>query len=157
MTTIAWDGETLAADGRVTSGTITMTDTFQKLHVVGYNDWVICGEKIAVIALAGNAGAWVEVQPHLLDGLDTNSQLSKAYEFQALAVTSYGKVFELFKNINESEIHITHAPYKNAIGSGYVMALTAMDCGLDAVAAVEMAIKRDSASGGTITTWKLTK
>lgn len=42
-----------------------------------------------------------------------------------------------------------------AIGSGGVHAITAMDCGRTAIQAVQMAAKRDSATGGRIVHFKL--
>ena len=145
MTTIATDGKTIAADGRMTSGHID-GDTFVKLYVVendkgqvteifgtcgdcdlgeAYREWVVGGRK-----------AKARPEWHVTDG-DC---------FEALHMHPKGDVFYVGGR-NFSKIKI-NTPV--AIGSGAPYAISAMKLGLDPTAAVEFAITLDPLSGGKV-------
>ena len=134
MTTIAWDGKTLAVDSRATSDRTIVTDKCQKmfLGVAEYAAVVICGDE-------HDGRSFVE-------WLSSGGDMPKGEECSLIAVTKSGKAY---RYISSSKIaHKIKAPY--ADGSGWIIALASMDAGLCAVDAVKAAKKRDVYTGGRV-------
>ena len=69
MTTIAFDGKTMAAEGRVTAEDVILADDLQKLHRLGTNRWSL---RPAIIGMTGatrsvtDALAWIEGRTEVL-------------------------------------------------------------------------------------------
>jgi ATP-dependent protease HslVU (ClpYQ) peptidase subunit len=142
MTTIAFDGRVLASDSAVTAGGYRL-GFIEKIFRIETDD----GKVSSVIGCAGSSFAvstmveWIKAgcvradMPILNDGND----------FCAIEVHCDGAAFELNHKFEQLPIK---GPW--AIGSGEVVALTAMRCGLDAVGAVNMACEIDVLSGGPV-------
>lgn len=135
MTTLAWDGRYLAADGRITTGTTIATDANQKITILG--DYVV--------AIAGNVPDAKKLIDMLINGGKADSILSSS----GLYILN-GKCFS-FGCDDDGELWECPSPYCNAVGTGEDHALTAMDCGNDAREAVQLSIKRDIYTGGHVT------
>lgn len=136
MTTIAYKDGIIAYDGRITAGS-----------AITYDDYDKCLERDGVrFVLSG----FVCDYRRLIDAY-FGEELTNIGA-GALVVDTEG-VWNIGHNDGEGVWKspvIQDKPY--AIGSGSVHALTAMDMGATAYQAVEMAMKRDSCTGGKIRT-----
>lgn len=143
MTTIAFDGKTMACDTRVAGDHIYNTDT--KIYE---NDF-------AIIGVAGDAEAGILLVE------DDSILVPKHYDFdfEALVfVKDTGKVYKVafYKSWDcalSSVIPI--ADGFAAVGSGSPYALAAMECGYSAHGGVAVASKFDTNTGGKIITKQL--
>lgn len=142
MSVIAWDGRTLAADKRVSLGTLICTTT--KISRVGD----------ALCAYAGDAAGGEEVLAWFCNGAkpsDFPATQRDRENWSGLLVIRNGQILKY-----------EHSPYPVrledkffAIGSGRDFALAAMHLGHDARTAVEVAIALDSGCGNGIDTMEL--
>lgn len=156
MTTIAYDGRYVAADGRMTRGGIICEANVKKLHVIST---LLRGEAQEVLVFG--AGSWNGIYTIIEwmktnDVFDTNPELMRPcfppdedgdVSVQDVSfITKDGQMWCLDKQSRP-------APYgaPAADGSGLPFALTAMVMGQNAVEAVRTAIKLDTGSGGEIT------
>ncbi|WEX18958.1 proteasome subunit beta [Pseudomonas sp. G11] len=141
MTTIAYKDGIIAYDGRVTAGRTIVYDDFDKLR-----------ERDGAFFLG--TGATSEINK--LIGLFFGEEIIG--ECGAEAIVAQDGVLTLI-GYYEGKLSKTpmllDRPY--AIGSGMDHALTAFDMGASAYQAVEMAMKRDSCTGGKIRTLTVTK
>lgn len=156
MTTIAFDGRYLAADGRMTRGGIVCSDSCKKIRLV---DAIIRGE-VQEVAVFG-AGSWSGIYAIMQwmkdnDVFDTDPDLPRpAFPpnpegiFASQDVSFITKSGELFSLDDQSR----PAPYEGifADGSGLPFAQMGMVMGQSAVEAVRSAMKLDCNSGGQIT------
>lgn len=136
MTTIAYKDGIIAYDGRVTRG-----------NQITYDDFDKCLERDGVKFICSGANADFESLMDAYFGLETTN-----IDASALIVAD-GIVWcgarDDTSGFWKFEVQ-PDRPY--AIGSGSGHALTAMDMGASAYQAVEMAMKRDSCTGGKIRT-----
>lgn len=143
MTTIAFDGKTMACDTRVAGDHIYNTDT--KIYE---NDF-------AVIGVAGDAVSGAM----LIDCQGILRPQPYDFDFEALVfVKDTGKVYKVafYKSWDcalSSVIPI--ADGFAAVGSGSPYALAAMECGYSAHGGVAVASKFDTNTGGKIITKQL--
>jgi len=127
MTTIAYDGKTLAADTLVTSGSLAFGHT-RKLHKLTDGRHVaLCGN----MALEPEILAW-------LNGKGEKPVLDADEEIGGLLVDKKGNAFEVSGSLR---LHPACVPW--AGGSGEHIALAAMALGKTAVEAVALACKMD--------------
>lgn len=136
MTTIAYhhDTRTIAYDGRISRGDTIITDTATKMTTKGGVRFFISG------AIADDAlfidlyfGAKSDVVPD-------------AIAFVVDAGTVYRVGFETDGTLWKYPVQ-----HNDAIGSGWVWAIAAMDFGQNARVAVSYAASRDIYTGGSIT------
>lgn len=138
MTTIAYDGKTIAYDSRSTSNGRIGTDNLNKKHT----------KNGVVFFLAGTVGDEESIA-ELWESEETESEL----DFHAFVVDN-GSVWVFGGDSDEDVFRFRVERYERyAIGSGAAHAITAMDCGLSAKEAVKMAAKRDTFTGGRIRTY----
>jgi hypothetical protein len=133
MTTIAWDGKTLAADSRATSNGMP----YKAVKIFRLDDG-------AIFAGSGDYGQVCSVK----DWLECPIGKSKpaADDFAGLYVTTNGEAFRLESSLVMLPLH---EPF-HAIGSGRDFAMAAMHCGRAAREAVEIAIVYDVFTGGEV-------
>lgn len=150
MTTIAYDGVTLAADGLCTSGNAIHGRNQEKVFALQVN-WG--GTKIpAYFAAAGSientwiARAYLEGE----DILSPKRRLSLPESFDGLIVLGDGQCFSV-----EGTMTPFPCEYPCSLGSGANFALAAMTMGKSAIEAVEVAAQLDVYTGGTIRTYKV--
>lgn len=138
MTTIAWDGSTLAADSQYTGAHIE-TVQLQKIKKLSSG---------AYFAFAGNPGEAEQVRKWINAGRP-HDRRPKVDDFAALIVRKH--------SVHFMDHALEEVPMKApvAIGSGESIALTAMDCGKTAVEAVRLAVKRDPDTGGRVRSVKV--
>jgi ATP-dependent protease HslVU (ClpYQ) peptidase subunit len=135
MTTIAWDGVTLAADRQCTAGNAT----FQVCKVSRHDDYLL--------AYAGDADQGEEMAHWFANGADPDKFPEKQREADrfsplvAIRPDGWILVYECTPR------PIRFPPQRYAIGSGTAYALAAMHCGRSAVEAVEVACVFDPGTG----------
>ncbi len=173
MTTIVWDGRTLAADGRSTAGERIASNHTDKIHTPPLGtSWHISGQSVLAIGVAGDAGASRLIRTLMQMGsadpectnpgldMDFEDPTLAPYIFHAIAVLDNGDTVNLIKEEDKTSIHHTLVGsgtlhYGDAVGSGADFAIAALACGKDALGAVEIACQLDCFSGGVITTWSM--
>lgn len=137
MTTIAYDGRYIAADGRSTIGSLIVSDIVDKFYVRGNRIFALCGSS--------------EFIPVFVDEFVAYKEVSHTHANEGGFLFEEGKVFSVFidedtklfrKNITDGEIW--------AEGSGRDFALAAMDLGKSAIDAVRYAATRNTGTGGAI-------
>lgn len=135
MTTVAWDGKTLAADSQSTTGSIRGTAAKLAKNKAGF--------------LVAGAGDWPTVKMWInwvLAGMPPDQQPASVTETSVLVVDPRGRP-TLFSDTPVA----APLPRKQwAIGSGADLALGAMAAGADARQAVKIACKLDVYSGGRV-------
>jgi ATP-dependent protease HslVU (ClpYQ) peptidase subunit len=137
MTTIAYDGKTLAADTLVTSGDHKF-GTATKIHKL---------DDGRVIAASGTSD-FIHAVVTWLNGGD-KPEMKEGDRFLGIVVYPSGEAKEL-----SEQLRLFPACIPWATGSGEAYALTAMKCGKNAREAVEIAIQIDIYSGGQVDTYR---
>lgn len=135
MTTLAYDGRYIAAEGRETMGGVICRDDTDKFYQVGANLFALCGETPNCIKFAKD----------FKDGLEVSYSDCGGFLFVN------GNIYLVFVDRDEKKICMNQLTTKYwADGSGRDWAIAALDHGKTAVEAVKYAITRDSCSGGLI-------
>jgi hypothetical protein len=138
MTTIAWDGYTLASDSRCTDANILIGDNTQKLYVLpdenplGIKYIAICGDLDQALAVV----SWL---------MGSSPRPKKLDDFGALGVTAGGVAYWI-----GSRLGLSIAAVPTALGTGDQVALAHMKIGFTAEEAVEVASTVDLCTGGDI-------
>lgn len=151
MTTIAFDGRYIAADGRMTCGNIITALSVKKIFPITVNFRGV--EEKIVFAGSGAFSTIVSVVEWLKQGNDP-------YSFdpeQVRPICEKGEVDFMFVT-QDQQIHTMECelmPYNGEApwggGSGFPFAMMGMRMGLNAVQSVFEAMKHDSGSGGNVT------
>ncbi|KAB0556220.1 hypothetical protein [Pantoea stewartii] len=150
MTTIAWDGSTLASDSQSTSNDVICTLNEQKIFTPTEKQWSVNGEVVLAVGTAGDCGIELQLFEMMEAGLTHKSQFTPEPSFTALAVTGKGRMWIISKNTGDAHASISLQLDGYATGSGGMIARAAMHCGKDAIGAVEVATQLDVFSGGKI-------
>lgn len=150
MTTVAWDGKTLASDTQASSGDVVCSVYEQKIYPAPDSGWEIYGDRIVAIGCSGDCGAEMELQDLLKHNLTYNSEFLPTFSFHAIAIVGNGRAYIVAKDKGDTRASISLQVTPYAIGSGGLIARTAMHCGKDARGAVQVAIDLDCYSGGRI-------
>ena len=138
MTTIAWDGKTLAVDSMVTSGGIVTSIDQKKLFTdVGqYKAVAISGSIVCMNALI----EWIK------NGEEGDPPKMEEYD-SIMCVDKDGRMLTFWH-------HSSREPQNNSGitsgGNGWEIALGAMEAGANAVEAVEIACKLNIYTGGKV-------
>lgn len=145
MTTIAWDGETLAADSQSTQGGHKW---FKEKKIFRY------GDKLVAYAGREDYGTaflqWVKagMEPGEFPEIPNNPE---GFDLIGIVVSDRG-VLEFCDNGSAAP---RKAPF--AWGSGSHFAIGAMEAGADARQAVKVACRRDLNTGGAVQVFSLAK
>ncbi len=142
MTTIAWDGMTLAADRQATVGNAVFM--VNKLHRHGGVMLAYCGDSDSGEEMLAwfKAGAKPE---------DFPSNQRDNDRFAPLVAISAGEILRFERTPHP----VRYPPQKFAMGSGRDFALAAMHCGKSAAEAVEVAALFDPGTGFGVDTMEL--
>lgn len=149
MTTIAWDGITLACDSQGTSGNRKMFG-LQKI-VSEPGDISIFGARVILIGCSGTSGDERHVVQYLAQGGATEQkEMHAEIDCLLILITEENRCFVFHKNEGKKLpwIYEKQPPY--AIGSGCDFAISAMKMGKDAAEAVEFAKQLDVYTGGEV-------
>lgn len=135
MTTVVWDGKTLAADSQSTTGTVRGTAAKIAKNADGF-----------LIAGAGSHAVVSQWIAWVMAGLPPDNQPASVDDSTLIIIDPRGRA-RLFADVPVAQ----PVPRKKwAIGSGSDIALGAMAMGADARQAVKVACKLDVYSGGKI-------
>jgi hypothetical protein len=157
MTTVAWDGKILASDTQASTGDVVCSHSEQKIYTPPTSGWEIYGDKVFAIGCSGDCGAEMELQELLTNGLSYSSEFLPTFNFSSIAVIGPGRAYVISKDKGDTRANISLQVEPYAIGSGSLIARTAMKCGKDAREAVQVAIDMDCYSGGSVDTFILGK
>lgn len=150
MTTIAWDGSTLASDSQSTSNDAICTLNEQKIFTPSEKPWSVNGEAVLAVGTAGDCGIELQLFEMMESDLTHKSQFTTEPSFTALAVTGKGRLWIICKNSGDAHASVSLQLDSYATGSGGMIARAAMVCGKDAIGAVEVATTMDVFSGGKV-------
>ena len=135
MTTIVWDGQTLAADRLITLGG----------HVMGH---VVKIRRCEDGRLIGGCGE-LDVLSVFLNWLESGGDRPECMSAKSVADgVEIGRKGEVWFHSQHGRTLMTPGPL--ALGSGARYALAAIACGKTAVEAVKVAAKFDTCTGGRI-------
>ena len=141
MTTIVWDGKTLAADGRCTAGNRVASNDMDKIYVDVHSE--VRGSTVIAYALAGSADMAHRIGEWINEGCEVTDEF-KECNFECVIITEE----EAFVYCSESnDICTTFG--NQCLGSGHDFAVSALAMGKNAVKAVQFAASIDIFSGGT--------
>ena len=141
MTTIAWDGVSVAADGRESDGGIIASDNRKK----------IIKSKDLIFGYCGS----VPDGEHLIDIVVNGSDILKNDLNANLITIQDGQI--LMHGVSGGCLNSWEPATPYAMGSGEQFAIAAMDMGMNAKDAVKYAMTRDLGTGGKITNIKYIK
>lgn len=134
MTTIAWDGKSLAADTRATANGLIDNRTVKA--------W---SHKGLLIAACGSQALCEKFRVWVISGMDGESPFEGAEDGNGIIAAPHCVV--VFGNSGSWRV----AEPFYTLGSGYQLALGALAMGADARKAVEVAARFDTMTGGDIT------
>ncbi len=140
MTTIVWDGKTLAADGRCTASNRVVQQDRLKIFMDGISR--VRGSTVICYAVAGAADMESRIGQWIAEGCPVTDDF-EACEFEAIIITE-DSAYVYYDNSNDLFNCLT----KEALGSGYDFAHSALTLKMDAVKAVKHAASIDIFSGG---------
>lgn len=149
MTTIAWDGKTIASDSQETTGD-TITNFYAMKIFEASPDKCIYQEEVYGYGLAGDSGAHLVIAEKLRENINHQTVFPSEMRVSGIFIVGLHRAFVLIKEQGETTANIYVAGSNEAIGSGRDIARTAMTLGYDAVEAIKTAIKLDVYTGGDI-------
>ncbi len=151
MTTIAWDGNVLAADRRCTADGFLISDHVKKLFIKTEENWRIDDKIVVAFAYSGGAGAEYQIKKRLQENITLETVWTLKEYFVGVFIFHDGTAVELYK-VNDSTtvdfLELNHE--QTALGSGTNIALTAMHLGKGAIKAVQTAIELNVLTGGGV-------
>lgn len=150
MTTVAWDGKTLASDTQASTGDVVCSLSEQKIYTAPSSGWEVYGDKIVAVGCSGDCGAEMELQELMTNGLTYATEFLPTFGFSAIAIIGPGRAYVISKKEGDTRANISLQVEPYAIGSGGLIARAAMRCGKDAREAVQVAIEMDCYSGGNV-------
>lgn len=146
MTTIVWDGETLASDGLSTIGDTVADKNFKKIRSL---KGVYNRERIMAFGVSGWIDAIDAIEKWIINGADQKEFIT-GFEGSILLITDKSSYY-----CCSDMPHFSKFSGYRAIGSGVNFAMSALDFGCNAFEAVKHACKFDVYSGGKIRKMKL--
>lgn len=157
MTTVAWDGTTLASDSQSSSGDMVCTLREQKVFTPPENEqWSVNGELVVAVGTAGDCGIEAQLFGLMSKNLTFSTEFTPEPDFTALAMTANGRAWIISKKSGDAHASISLQLDSYAIGSGGLIALSAMRCGKNAIDAVKVAVELDLYSGGKVQSFSTT-
>lgn len=138
MTVIAWDGERLAADKRACDGNPFRTVT--KIRRIGR----------ALVAYSGDAAQGEEMMAWFERGADPDDFPESQRDVNRFAGLVVIRRARAVLRYEQTAYPVGFEDEICAFGSGGQLALAAMDCGKNAIQAVEIASRWDSSCGNGV-------
>jgi len=144
MTTIAYKDGIIAYDSRIVQGITICDDDFEKCI---FKDGFF-------FFLSGPTCDYEKFMNHFINNRDESN-----LPVEGVGAFVYDKKLGALYQVQNSENSFWYVRMETAkicsIGSGSDHAITAMDMGASAEAAIKMAMKRDTCTGGRIRTFKI--
>lgn len=136
MTTIAWDGKTLAVDSFGTRGNTIVSQRTKKLFV-----------DVGPFKAVAFSGTFQDCQPLLKWIKEGGDNPSLGESFNIVCISKKGKCITLHDG---DSLFFVEEEGLWTSGSGQNIALGALDAGATAIEAVKIACKRDIYTGGKV-------
>lgn len=153
MTTIAWDGATLASDSQSSANDAVCTLREQKIFYPDNAPWYVNDEVVLAVGTAGDCGIESQLFELMESNLTYKSEFTPEPDFTALAITGIGRAWIISKNGGNTHASVSLQIDSYAIGSGSMIARAVMHCDKGAEYAVKVATELDLYSGGDIQTF----
>ena len=143
MTTIVYDhkNKLIACDSRLTQGSFIATDESYKYELKKDGLWFFCGNK--------------GEQDKFMQEFQLLSKASDNMNVTALFVSDKNVYIRSIDN--DFVFRECLVDFTDGIGSGCEHAIAALDCGVDIIEAMNVAIKRDCYTGGKIHIYDIEK
>jgi hypothetical protein len=157
MTTVAWDGNTLAADTLYVAGTRKLGGDYEKILLPEDTPWTVNGKPILAVGFSGSIATIPCIKKVLeADAVPGVDPACGDYSFTILLVTDKKEVYYWnYGSTAKGEVinELFAVEGNHAIGSGGIYGLGVMAIKGDAINAVKAGIKIDVNSGGYIDVW----
>lgn len=161
MTTVCWDGNTLAADTLYTAGSRKLQGDYEKIIFPDDKPWTVRGKRVLVFGFSGGVGSLEKIKSLLEAGItDKTAPGVDDDSFNILMVTEDKLVFNwtFGHNAQKEQVNDLYVIDGNfAIGSGSTYGLGVMAIKGDSIAGVKAGIKVDLHSGGYVDVWSFDK
>lgn len=160
ITTICWDGKTLATDSKSTMSGMALLGNCQKIYHPAENEyWSVQGVKVIALAIAGKIADLPFAIEALNEGLTHRTDIDWfSLDFLCILIDETGQAWYwgMARDPQQKGELITLVPITGPItgGSGSRIAAAVLSIGADAKTAVEAAIRLDNGSGGEVVTWE---
>ena len=141
MTTIVWDGKTLAADGRCTKGQMLMSDNITKVHTP--EGCYLNDSPVIAFAYAGDADMRDVIYAWLYAGCPLPAEVFEDCEFTSFVITK--DTAWIIHGAMNAPLELT---WPGAEGSGSPFAMGALALGKNAKQCVSVGCSVDVNSGG---------
>ncbi|QVW55203.1 hypothetical protein pEaSNUABM29_00163 [Erwinia phage pEa_SNUABM_29] len=156
MTTIAFDGVSLASDSQMTQAQYRLDLRTEKIFKCPEGEtWFVDGKQAIAFGVAGG----IESQQILRNvlaghgdtmGLAAHTRWPEGISMSYLVITVDGEVYTGGQEVEKAVPWIAKVEPPMAVGSGCEFAIGAMAAGVSATDAVKVAIRYDINSGGEI-------
>ncbi|ANZ48574.1 peptidase HslV family [Erwinia phage vB_EamM_ChrisDB] len=145
MTTIAYDGVTLASDSQTTQGDIRLSNSAVKIFAAPHRDWAVEGKRIVAFGVAGNLHAANDLRAAMstFAGHKAGDPFPEGVTFAFIAIAEDHTVFVGGKYSDDTRSWVVEAQAPIAVGSGGDFAMGAMAAGAKAEDAIRVASKFD--------------
>lgn len=162
MTSLAWDGVTLATDSQITSGGTIHPAPFKKIYTPddATEYWEANGVKIVAFAISGQAKAVEYIKEHLRKGIDYKYRMTHEDEldFEVILITERHNCFiwSVYANKEKRGEEQFLLPMDPPVtgGSGRRVAMAVMSIGKTAEFAIKATSKLDIFTGGEVQTFR---
>lgn len=157
MTTVCWDGNTLAADTLYTAGGRKMQGHYEKILFPEDKQWTVEGKKVLAFGFSGAIGSIQKIKSLMEAGITSDTEVDPDNSgFNILMVTEHKQVYNWTVGQNAQkesvkDLFVTDGNF--AIGSGGIYGLGVMAIKGDSISGVKAGIKVDIHSGGYIDVW----
>lgn len=154
MTTIAYDGKTLAADSQTTQDGIRLSNSAVKIFSPWNETWAVEGKQIAAFGIAGDLHAANDLRKAMesFAGHHAGDPFAKGITFAFIAIAEDRTVFVGGKYSDDDRSWVVQAEAPVAVGTGGDFALGAMAAGSKAEDAIRIASKFDVNTNDSVST-----
>jgi len=161
MTTVCWDGNTLAADTLYVAGTRKMQGVYEKILLPEEAEWVVQGQSVLAVGFAGSVACMSKVRKLLETNVVIGTDPGVDGDSFSLIMITDKKVNYYWNTGTTANGELVNELFivegNHAVGSGSPYAMGVMAIKGDAINGVKGAIKVDLHSGGYIDVWSFDK
>ena len=154
MTTIAWDGITIAHDSQATAGSLVMANQQKSFSLDASDAFFICGELGVFIVGRGPAGDERYAKQFMRRAVDDVMEMPIELSFTQWVFTDKGNCFAIQKMPDNKYPAVYSVIPPLAAGCGRDFAMTAMHLGQNAEQAVITASVLDAFTDSNVKTYK---
>lgn len=157
MTTVCWDGNTLAADTLYVAGTRKMQGDYEKILLPGEASWSVEGHPILAVGFSGAVSSINKIKKLLESNAVAGTDPGLGGESFSLILITDKKVNYYWNSGTTNQGELVNELFivegNHSVGSGGIYALGVMAIKGDAINGVKAGIKVDVHSGGYIDVW----